>query len=146
MAGLVEWVGVLAASPGLRAAYGDVATVVDGPKAAVPRGRGARSDAPDRRPRGHDHRVPPPGRGRRHRRRFAIGLRPAQAEAAIPVLEVELEDESITVDVFIDDAVEHLIGDRTLEIVAPGSTGTGRAPVHEFDRGRPKPRSGKSPR
>ena len=64
--------------------------------------------------------------------RFAIGLLPDQSQRAIPVLEAELADDSITVDVFIDEAREQLIGDRCLELVAHGTAGTGRAPTHEF--------------
>ena len=129
---VADRVAVLARSPAVRAAYGDITTIITGPqrryRAAVALGTG---DPADLRPIVAELR-------RLHALsvvdRLAIGLPPDQADGAVPVLEAELEDDSITVDVFIDTGYERLVGPDCLEVVAPGASGTGRAPIHEFER------------
>ena len=63
--------------------------------------------------------------------RFAIGLRPDQAVAAIPVLEQALEGVEALVDVFVDERAEMLVRADYLEVVVPGQPGTGRAAILE---------------
>jgi glycosyltransferase involved in cell wall biosynthesis len=61
---------------------------------------------------------------------FAIGLRPDQAEAALPVLEAALGDATLAIDVLVDAEPEALIRPDVLEVVAAGAPGTGRAARH----------------
>jgi hypothetical protein len=144
MAAMADDVERLARSPGLRAAFGDISSVTTNVRrpyrAVVALGNGD--------PEAWRSVIAEFRRLQRLQvaEQFAIGLRPAEAEAAIPVLEAELVDDSITVEVFVDDAVENLIRERTLELVGPGETGTGRAPIHAYEVVEPKRRSGKSPR
>jgi hypothetical protein len=142
--GLADRVALLARSPGIRTAFGDITTIAAGVKrpyrAAVALGNG--DPAAWSSVVAEFRRLQQLGVAQQ----FVIGLRPQQAEAAIAVLESELEDDSLTVEVFVDDAVEKLVGERTLELVAPGEAGTGRAPIHEYELLSSQPRSGKSSR
>lgn len=142
LAGIADDVERLTTSPGLRAAYGDIVAVASGPTRPY---RAAVALAPPEDPEALRAVVAEFRLLQRLKaaEQFAIGLRPDQAEGAIPVLEDELEDESITVDVFIDERPEQLLGARTLELVPRGADGTGRAPVHAYD---PQSAAEKSPR
>jgi hypothetical protein len=72
--------------------------------------------------------------------RFALGLRPEEADAAIPVLEAALGDATLAIDVLVDEDPESLVLPDCLEVVAGDGAGTGRAARHVSAPAPPAPR------